>query len=189
MSSDSLAYFRKHRGEDLKKLAEKHLEHDLPPEDRDRLKKAGTQFSNWTAVGSLVGLGLGSLLALRVRTSRIRAYHAFRVQQKPTHIKFADGREEALPDLNALARPSLFGDMAAYFFFSLGGLFVGGELGLLTGSVLAGRTITEDPAARSRIEIAFHRFRADALKKEAEDLERYAPSMPAPEQRESTRGL
>lgn len=69
-------------------------------------------------------------------------------------------------------RPSTLGDIAAYTFFGFGGLFLGGETGLLTGSASAGRRITRDPESRERIETAFRRFRADVLRKEANELDR-----------------
>jgi hypothetical protein len=78
---------------------------------------------------------------------------------------------EQLPDITALARPSVLGDVAAYFFFTAGGLFLGGETGLLTGSLSAGRLITKDPDSRERIETAFRKFRADALRQEADKLD------------------
>ncbi len=70
-----------------------------------------------------------------------------------------------------MLRPSTLGDIAAYTFFGFGGLFLGGETGLLTGSASAGRTITRDPESRQRIETAFRRFRADVLRKEADTLD------------------
>jgi photosystem II stability/assembly factor-like uncharacterized protein len=73
--------------------------------------------------------------------------------------------------VTALVKPTVFGDLAAYFFFTAGGLFVGGETGLLTGSISAGRTITKDAAARERIENAFKKFRAEALRQEADKLD------------------
>lgn len=36
---------------------------------------------------------------------------------------------ESLPDLTPMLKPSTLGDVATYFFASLGGLFLGGELG------------------------------------------------------------
>lgn len=53
----------------------------------------------------------------------------------------------------------------------MGGLFVGGETGLLFGSMAAGRTITRDSGARERIEKAFRKFRAETLRKEADRLD------------------
>lgn len=72
--------------------------------------------------------------------------------------------------------PSTLGDVAAYVFFSAGGLFFGGELGLLGGSVGAKNTITRDPETRKRIETAFRRFKVDVLKKEVDALEAQEPS-------------
>ena len=68
-------------------------------------------------------------------------------------------------------KPSTLGDVATYFFFSAGGVFLGGETGLLTGSGSASRTITKDPETRERIESAFRRFRADVLRKEADAID------------------
>jgi hypothetical protein len=48
---------------------------------------------------------------------------------------------------------------------------MGGETGLFTGSMSAGRLITKDPEARKRIETAFRKFRADALRQEADKLD------------------
>lgn len=68
-------------------------------------------------------------------------------------------------------KPSTIGDVATYTFFGAGGLFLGGELGALTGSYSASSTLSKDPVSKKRIELAFRRFRADVLRKEAEDLE------------------
>jgi hypothetical protein len=68
-------------------------------------------------------------------------------------------------------KPTQWGDFAAYFFFGLGGLFLGGETGFLTGSWSAARLITEDQARKDRIENAYRRFRIDVLKKEIDRLE------------------
>ena len=69
-----------------------------------------------------------------------------------------------------LRRPT-FVDVAAYVFFPLSGLFLGGETGLLTGSVGAMRTMSKDPESRKRIEDAFRKFKADVLRKEADELD------------------
>jgi len=78
---------------------------------------------------------------------------------------------EAIPDVTPLMKPSTLGDVATYFFFSAGGLFLGGETGLLTGSGSASRTISKDPETRARVETAFRKFRADVLRKEADALD------------------
>jgi hypothetical protein len=78
---------------------------------------------------------------------------------------------EPIPDITKLVQPTILGDVATYFFFTAGGLFVGGETGLLTGSFSGGRKIMKDPEARTRIETAFRKFRADALRQEATKLD------------------
>jgi len=156
---------------EINKLAEEHLQHDLRQSDRDALKSAAQKLSTHATVGSILGLGLGFLMAFRVRSARTAMFNTFRAQQKPTHVQFADGRTEALPDLTPLIRPTTFGDIATYFFFGAGGLFVGGETGLLTGSWAAKRTVESDPESTKRIETAYRRFRADVLRKEADKLD------------------
>ena len=83
----------------------------------------------------------------------------------------ADGKIEPVPDLTQYVTPTKLGDWATYFFFGLGGLFLGGETGFLTGSWSAARVITEDPTRKDRIEEAYRRFRIDVLKKEIQRLE------------------
>lgn len=79
---------------------------------------------------------------------------------------------EPIPDISAkLSSPSKWGDAATIFFFSLGGLFLGGETGALTGTVSASRAITKDPEAKARIEKAFKNYRIDVLKQEIQQLE------------------
>lgn len=78
---------------------------------------------------------------------------------------------EPIPDISAQLAPSRWGDAATYFFFSVAGLFLGGELGLITGTASASRTITSDPAAKERIEKAFKNYRVDVLKREIKQLE------------------
>ena len=70
-----------------------------------------------------------------------------------------------------MMRPTTVGDFAAYTFFSIAGVFLGGEVGLLTGAGSAKRTISKDPEARARIEKAFRGFRADMLRQEIQMLE------------------
>ncbi|KAK5015856.1 hypothetical protein BJ546DRAFT_856680 [Cryomyces antarcticus] len=174
MSSDSFAILRKHAGPDLTALAEEHMKHDLQQSDRETLQKAASKLSTYAAIGSVIGLGLGIWAAYRIRSTRAAMFSAFRAAEKPTHVQFAGGRTEAIPDITPLLQPTALGDYATYFFFSLGGLFLGGETGALTGSIAANRTITRDPESRKRIETAFRRFRADVLRKQAETLERGA---------------
>ena len=103
---------------------------------------------------------------------RLAYFNAFRAMEKPIEVRFADGRTEPIPDISAkLSGPSRWGDAATYFLFSVGGLFLGGELGMLTGTASASRTITKDPQSKERIEKAFKQFRIDVLKREIQALE------------------
>jgi hypothetical protein len=106
--SGSLAAFRKQRGDELKQLAEEHLQHEfvnklkssdplltlrsLKQSDRDLLKSAGSKVSTYAGVGSLVGIGLGAYFAFRLRSMRMAYFKAFRAMEKPVEVKFADGR-------------------------------------------------------------------------------------------------
>ncbi|KAE8152061.1 hypothetical protein BDV25DRAFT_151694 [Aspergillus avenaceus] len=166
-----MAAFRNRRSDELARLADEHMQHDLRQQDRDTLKSAASKVSLWTGVGSAVGIGLGLYMAFRLRSSRKAFFDVFRAQQKPTQVVFADGRTESLPDITPLLKPTTFGDFATYFFASAGGLFLGGELGFLGGATSASNSIAVDPESRKRIETAFRRFRADVLRKEADALD------------------
>ena len=92
MSTESLAALRKSTRDELSKLAEEHMQHDLRQNDRDRLRSAVSKLSTHATVGSLLGLGLGVFLAYRLRTARTSMFNAFRAREKPTMVQFADGR-------------------------------------------------------------------------------------------------
>ncbi|QGI71104.1 hypothetical protein CEK26_003441 [Fusarium fujikuroi] len=169
--SQSLAAFRSGRSDELRKLAEEHFQHDLNENDRDILKTAGSKVSTHATVGSLLGLGFGVLCAFRLRKMRLAYFNAFRAVEKPVEVKFADGRTQPIPDLTAQLAPSKWGDAATYFFFSIGGLFLGGETGLLSGTASASRTITKNPEAKERIEKAWKNYRIDVMKQEIKQLE------------------
>ena len=87
------------------------------------------------------------------------------------HTKALTFPLEPIPDLSAQLAPSKWGDAATYFFFSLGGLFLGGEAGFLSGTASATRAITKNPEAKQRIERAFKNYRIDAMKQEIQALE------------------
>ncbi|KAI0001540.1 hypothetical protein F4779DRAFT_604138 [Xylariaceae sp. FL0662B] len=166
------AAFRKSdRHDDLQQLAEEHLKRDLSQEDRNVLIKSTNRMTSHAVWGTLIGLGLGVYAAYRLRRLRVDTFNAFRLTEKPTHVRFADGRQVAVPDTTPLVQPSRYGDIASYFFYGLGGTVLGGELGLLEGNWLAARTICRDDDRRKRIETAYRRFRADYLKREAARLE------------------
>ncbi|KAJ5248922.1 hypothetical protein N7468_000373 [Penicillium chermesinum] len=172
--SESVAILRRRRSDELARLADEHMQHDLQSEDRDKLKAAASSISLWTTVGSAIGLSVGLYAAIRLRSTRRAFFAAVRAQEKPTQVVFADGRTEAIPDLTPLLKPSAWGDFATYFFASLGGLFLGGELGLAGGAASGSRTISSDPESKKRIETAFRKFRADVLRKEADSLDKGA---------------
>ena len=151
--------------------------------------RATTKLSSYTTIGSLLGLGLTTALAFRVRQNRVKFFEAFKASRKPTHVKFADGVEgqsssllaflfpthskcvEALPEFTPLVQPSRTGDVVTYGFFGIAGLFLGGDLGLLFGQSAARKTITQNPETKTRIEVAFRGFKADILRKELLELE------------------
>ncbi|KAJ5104388.1 hypothetical protein NUU61_001735 [Penicillium alfredii] len=172
--SESFAALRSRRTDELARLADEHLQHDLQPEDRETLKAAASKVSLWTTVGSAVGLGLGLFAAIRLRSTRKAFFAAVRAQEKPSKVMFADGRTESIPDLTPLLKPTALGDFATYFFASAGGLFLGGELGFAAGTASGSRSITADPEKRKRIENAFRGFRADMLRREADALDKGA---------------
>ena len=100
-------------------------------------------------------------------------FRAHRTVDQPIAVRFANGREEAIPDLTPLLRPSRLGDVATYTFLGLGGVFLGGETGLLTGSFSARRSVMGgDRESRDRIQGAFRKFQADALRKQADALDK-----------------
>ncbi|KAF2002664.1 hypothetical protein P154DRAFT_520782 [Amniculicola lignicola CBS 123094] len=169
--AESLAAFRKNQSQQLRQLAEAHFQHDLEQSDRDLLRNAGGKVSIYAGIGSLVGIGLGVFCALRLRRMRLAYFNAFRAMEKPVELKFADGRTQPIPDISEQLKPSRWGDAATYFFFSLGGLFIGGEVGALTGTASASSIITKDPQARARIETAFKNYRIDAMKQAIKEME------------------
>ncbi|CAP86340.1 Pc20g10110 [Penicillium rubens Wisconsin 54-1255] len=128
--SESFAILRQRRSDELAKLADEHMQHDLQSGDRDKLKAAASSISLWTTVGSAVGVSLGLLAAIRLRSTRKAFFSAIRAQERPTKVIFEDGRTESIPDLTPLLKPTTLGDIATYFFATAGGLFLGGELGL-----------------------------------------------------------
>lgn len=61
--------------------------------------------------------------------------------------------------------------VATYTFLGAGGLFFGGELGLMTGTFRAKSQIAGDRESRDRIQAAFRKFQADALRTQANMLD------------------
>ena len=102
MSTESLAAFRKSGQDELSKLAEEHMQHDLQQSDRDALRNAASKLSTYATVGSLLGLGLCVFMAYRLRTARNTMFKAFRAREKPTRVQFADGRTGGSSPLSIL---------------------------------------------------------------------------------------
>jgi hypothetical protein len=90
--AESIAALRRQRRDELSKLADEHLQHDLQPADRDALKAAAKKVSTWTMVGSALGIGLGFYVAFRLRSTRKQVFEIFKAQEKPVSVVFADGR-------------------------------------------------------------------------------------------------
>lgn len=97
--SESFAVLRRRRSDELAKLADEHMQHDLQADDRDKLKAAASKVSLWTTVGSAVGISLGLYAAIRLRSTRKAFFAAVRAQEKPTQVVFADGRTGMLMHL------------------------------------------------------------------------------------------
>lgn len=77
---------------------------------------------------------------------------------------------ENIPDLTDKLTPSWWGDATSFLLFSVGGLFLGGEIGLLTGTASASRTLMKDPESRERIDKALRNYRIDVLNREIQKL-------------------
>ena len=127
----------------------------LRQSDRDALQKAASTVSTHVSVGSVLGLGLAIFAAYRLRANRSAMFSAFKTGEQPVAVRFASGKEEALPDLTSVMKPSRVGDVATYTLLGAGGLFLGGETGLLSGSLRAKQQIGADRESRERIETAF----------------------------------
>lgn len=188
-----LAAFRRHNQHDeLAQLAESHFQHDLTLDDREVLKGAAKTISWHASLGSIVGLGLGCFLAYRVRGLRKNWFNEFRTSDKPKQVIFHSGKtcksylicssftdsnqadntlKVDVPDVTSRLAPSPLGDFAAYFFLGMGGLFLGGETGFLTGTSIAARRVRADTDRRKRVEDAYRAFKIDLLRKQTKDLE------------------
>jgi hypothetical protein len=80
------------RMEALHRIAEAHLQNDLHQSDRDLLQQASKKVSMHYMVGAMIGLGLGALAAVRVRAARVKAFQAFKSQEKPKELVFESGK-------------------------------------------------------------------------------------------------
>ena len=170
--TESVAALRNKHAQELRRLAAEHFQHDLTESDRDTLTSAAGRVSRHVTIGSLLGIGLGTIMAVRLRSMRLAYFNAFRAMERPVELRFADGRTAPVPDISDKLRPSQWGDAATFFFFGVAGLFLGGETGLFTGTASAARKISSNPESRKRIENAFRNYKIDAMKKQVQHLER-----------------
>jgi len=86
------ALFRPHPNDELARIGEAHLKRDLSADDRARLRTAASKVTNYTTVGSLLGLGLGAAMAYRIHTNRVALYNAFKMVNRPVEVIFPNGR-------------------------------------------------------------------------------------------------
>lgn len=84
MVLDNLAAFRPpaQHHQDLAVLAQTHFQNDLTQEDREIIRSATGTISRSAYVGSLLGIGLGYLLAYRVRALRRNWWGEFRAARQ-----------------------------------------------------------------------------------------------------------
>ncbi|KAI7774027.1 hypothetical protein LA080_009450 [Diaporthe eres] len=168
----SLAAFRRHdQHDELAKLAASHFQHELTTEDRQVLAGAAKTINWHASFGSIVGVGVGCLLAYRVRALRRNWFNELRTSDKPKQVIFHSGKTLDVPDVTSRLAPSPVGDFAAYFFLGVGGLFLGGETGFLTGTSIAARRVRADAERRKRVEQAYRAFKIDLLRKQLKELE------------------
>lgn len=64
----------------------------LQESDRAALQSAAGKLSTFASAGSVLGLGLGLFAASRLRRNRVALFNAFRATEKPTEVRFANGR-------------------------------------------------------------------------------------------------
>ncbi|KAF2838831.1 hypothetical protein M501DRAFT_975691 [Patellaria atrata CBS 101060] len=152
---------RKDAYDDLQALAEEHFKYDLQESDSDTLKAAASKFSTHVRIGCVLGMGLCLFPVFRLRAPGKQFLPSLRAADKPTNLKFADQRTEPVPDFAPHLYPSHIDDLPSNLSIGLGGFLVGGEMGILAGSVSSSRLIKRDPESRKRIENALINFRAD----------------------------
>lgn len=95
MSSETFAFNRRRARDELNALAEEHFKHDLQPADRDKLQLSAQKIGVHTTLGSLIGIGLSTYFAFRLRKGRLQLFEALKTKEKPTAVQFADGRTGA----------------------------------------------------------------------------------------------
>lgn len=101
------ALFRPHPNDELAHIGEAHLKQDLSADDRARLRTAASKVTNYTTVGSLLGLGLGAAMAYRIHTNRVALYNAFKMVNRPVEVIFPNGRRGESACVSVLERGKL----------------------------------------------------------------------------------
>jgi hypothetical protein len=81
-----LTVFRSYPVKNLAQIGEDHLQNDLSSEDRSHLQSAASKVSTHTAVGSILGLGLGIAPASRIHANRVALYNAIKAVSRPTEL-------------------------------------------------------------------------------------------------------
>lgn len=121
-------------------------------------------------MAAALGLGIGLWGTLALRRRRIVFYNASKTIETPIALQFKDGHSVPFPDI--IQPPSTFHTLFTGFLFATAGIFIGGEIGLLTGSISAKGAITRDEASKKRIDAAFRRLKADVMRKQADMIEK-----------------
>lgn len=85
--------------------------------------------------------------------------------------KSHEGLMVDVPDMISRLASSPVGDLAAYFFLGMGGLFLGGVTSFLDGTSITARRLMADAETRKRLENAHRAFKIDVLRKQVKDLE------------------
>ncbi|KAL8680996.1 MAG: hypothetical protein Q9186_002831 [Xanthomendoza sp. 1 TL-2023] len=138
--------------------------------DRFNLDSAKWTLVKHIAVGTVVGLGLGILLARRSLKSQLRAAQAFTRGEQLIAWVFDSGRTEALQKISETGSPSRARKTVTYLQFIGGGPIFGAFTGFVSGYAFADWTLRKDMASRSRIASAMYRCQATVMIKEAENL-------------------
>ncbi|KAL7410442.1 hypothetical protein BDY24DRAFT_417984 [Mrakia frigida] len=152
-------------------LVDHHVAADLTDGDRAALNKAAKQLATHAWVGGLIFSTIGFAAATRGRARVHQAFVAFKNAPKPVEMVMQDGKHIPVPaaGLN-IKEPGPWSGIVSTLFLTTFGLLVGSQIGLLSGTLAARRTIKRD-ADESRLLAAYKNFRIDVLKKELEKLE------------------
>ena len=82
---------------EARRRIEEHLARTLSEDDRNAIRKAVSTTAIYSNVAPYLGIAVGLLGAHRLRANKIAMLRAFRTQERPTHVVFANGRTGMLP--------------------------------------------------------------------------------------------